>query len=123
AVRRGADVIETGRFAEGDTGRIAAVLAADAELDVGPGRPAPLRSERDQLADPINIEADERIPGIDALVDVRGEETAGVVPRNAESCQGQVVGAEREELCFLCNFAGRERPTVQLEHRPDEVSE
>jgi hypothetical protein len=44
------------------------MLAADAQLDVGPGRPAPLRRQRDQLADALDIEADERIAGVDALL-------------------------------------------------------
>jgi hypothetical protein len=37
------------------------MLAADAELDVGPRRPAALRRDLDQLAHALDIEADERI--------------------------------------------------------------
>ena len=60
AVGRGADVIEADRLAEGDAGRVAAMLAANAELEAGPGRPAPLGGDRDQLADALDVEADER---------------------------------------------------------------
>ncbi|KIU00899.1 hypothetical protein QU38_02765, partial [Staphylococcus aureus] len=42
AIGRGRDIIEPGLLAKGDAGRIAAMLAADAELDVGPRRAAPL---------------------------------------------------------------------------------
>ena len=60
AVGRGADIIEAGRLAEGDAGGIAAMLAANAELEAGLRRPAPLDGERDQLADALDVEADER---------------------------------------------------------------
>ena len=43
AVGRGADVIEADALAEGDAGRIAAMLAADAELEVGRAPPGPAR--------------------------------------------------------------------------------
>src|SRR4051812_33989843 len=42
AVGRGRDVIEADFLAERDRRRIAAMLAADAELDLGARRPAPL---------------------------------------------------------------------------------
>ena len=45
-----------GVLAEGDRGRIAAVLAADAELDVRPGRPAALAGDGDQFADALGVE-------------------------------------------------------------------
>src|SRR5690606_31626503 len=117
AVGRGADVIEAGLLAEGDARRIAAVLSADAELDVGPGRPAPLGGEGDELADALDVEADEGIAGIDALVDVGGEEVARIVPRNAESSLRQVIGSEREEPGLLGDLTRHERGTGQLDHR------
>ena len=51
AVGRAGDVVEADLLAEGDRGRIAAVLAADAELDVRPRRAAALGGDADQLAD------------------------------------------------------------------------
>jgi hypothetical protein len=48
------------------------MLAADAELDIRARRPAPLRRDLDQLADALDIEADERVAREDALVDIGG---------------------------------------------------
>jgi hypothetical protein len=97
AVGAGRDVIEADLFAEGDRGRIAAMLAADAELDVRAGLAATLGGKLDQLADAFDIEADERIARVDALVDIRVEEARGVVAAHAQRGLRQVVGAEREE--------------------------
>jgi hypothetical protein len=47
------DVVETRLFAEGDRSRIAAVLAADAELEIGAGRATALGGDGDELADAI----------------------------------------------------------------------
>ena len=57
AERRARHVVEMRRLAEGDRGRIAAVLAADAELDVGPRRPAALDGDLDQFADADGVDA------------------------------------------------------------------
>jgi hypothetical protein len=74
------------------------MLAADAELDVRARRPAPLGRDLDQLADALDVEADERIAREDALVDVGRQEAPGVVAADAEGGLRQVVGAEGEEL-------------------------
>src|SRR5690606_32753525 len=109
------------RFAEGDARRIAAMLAANAELDVWPGRPATLGREAYELADPGDIEADEGVAWVDALLDIDAEELRGVVARNAERRLRQVVGAEGEEPRLLGDFAGHQRGARQLDHRADEI--
>ena len=48
---RAADVVQTNIVAELDAGRIAAVLAADAQTQVGTGLTAVMCSHLDQLAD------------------------------------------------------------------------
>ena len=53
AERGARDVVETRQFAEGDRGRIAAVLAADAELKVGTGRAAARGGDGDEFADAV----------------------------------------------------------------------
>src|SRR3546814_3460849 len=75
-VGRGADIIETGLFAEMDARRIAAMLAADAELDVGARFAPAFGREVDQLPDAFDVKADERVGQEDALVDIlrRSEE-------------------------------------------------
>jgi hypothetical protein len=84
SVGRSTDVIEPGRLAEGDRGRIAAMFAADAELEARPRSPAPLGRDADQLADALDIQRDERVAGVDALFDVGGEEVAGIVAADAK---------------------------------------
>jgi hypothetical protein len=54
AERRARDIVEPDALAECDAGGIAAMLAADAELDVRPRRPAALGGERHQLADALS---------------------------------------------------------------------
>ena len=58
---RARDVVETRLLAEGDRGRIAAVLAADAELEVGAGRAAALGGDGDEFADAFGVQGHERI--------------------------------------------------------------
>ncbi len=55
------------------------MLAADAELDIGPGRPSALGCNTDKLADAILVEGDEGILLIDALFLIDLEEPAGIV--------------------------------------------
>ena len=64
------------------------MLAADAELEAGPGAPAPLGGERDQLADPVLVDRDEGVALENALLDIMGEEAAGVVAADARAWSG-----------------------------------
>ena len=50
------------------------MLAANAELEVGRAALPALGGDRDQLADAFDVEADERVAGEDALLDIGGEE-------------------------------------------------
>ena len=63
---------------------IAAMLTADAELDARAYRAPTLHRQLDQPANAVDVETDERILGVDALVDVGAEEAAGVVTAHAE---------------------------------------
>src|SRR3546814_5803575 len=97
AVRRRADVIEPQPLAKPDRGRVAAMLAADAELDTGPGLAPARRRDLDQFADALDIDADERVGRIDALVDIGRQEASGIVAAHPERGLRQIVGPEREE--------------------------
>src|SRR6202020_3346439 len=67
AVGRALDIIEANLVAERDRSRIAAMLAANADLEIGAGL-APARDpDPDQLADAVAIDRDERIDLQDAL--------------------------------------------------------
>src|SRR5580704_5113978 len=108
AERRAGDVVETDLVAERDRGGVAAVLAANAELDVGPHLAAALDRDAHQFADTLAIESDERIDREDTLGRVDAEEARSIVAGNAERRLGEVVGAEREELGGLRDLVGLE---------------
>jgi hypothetical protein len=84
AIRAGADVIEADLLAKTDAGGIAAMFAADAQLDARARRPAPLRREVDELADALDIQCDERVGGKNTLFDIGREEARGVVTADAD---------------------------------------
>ena len=124
AVGRGADIIEADALAEGDAGRIAAMLAANAELEVRPGRPAALDRDRDQLADALDVDADEGVAGEDALLDIGAEEAAGIVAADAQGGLGEIVGAEAEEFAppRRCRRRAARRGAARSSCRPDSRS-
>ena len=84
AERAAGDIVQADLVAELDGHGVAAVLAADAEVDVGVGLAAKLCRHGNELADADLVEAGERITLVDLLVVVRAEELAGVVTREAE---------------------------------------
>ncbi len=100
--------------------RVAAVLAADAELEVGPGGPAGLGGRPHQRADAVAVDGLEGADAEDALLQVRGEEAGlHVVAGEAPHRLGEVVGAEGEELGGLGDLIGRQRGARQLDHRAE----
>ena len=120
AVGRARDVVEAGLWQKNDRGRIAAVLAADADLELGPRLAAALAADLDQLADALLSS--------DSNGSFRGcrlpRTPGGTSPRRrarAERRLRQVVGAEREELRRLGDLVGASGGARQLDHRADEV--
>src|SRR6516165_2310203 len=105
AVGRAGHVVETGLVAEHHRGRIAAMLAADADLEMRPPLAAARHADLHQLADAVAAEGDEGIDVEDALGDVGRQEARGVVAADAVGGLRKVVGAEGEELGRLCNVA------------------
>ena len=83
AIRRGADVVQTGVNAEHDRLGIAAVLAADANFHVSLGFTSLLQGDLDQLTDTVRIEHRKRIFGKDVLLPVVADETSRVVAGEA----------------------------------------
>src|ERR1051326_2831361 len=79
AERRAGDVIEPDLVAEGDRGGIAAVLAADAELENVASLATARDRDSDQLADALAIERDEGIDRQNAFGRIRTEEARRVV--------------------------------------------
>src|ERR1700719_1257841 len=60
-IRRAGDIVEPDLLAESDRGRVAAVLAANAELQSGPGGASALNRYAHELTHPGNVEANERV--------------------------------------------------------------
>ena len=111
-------------MAEPDGLRIAAVLSADADLQVGPGGAAFLDGHGHELADAGLIDAGEGVLGQDLPVLVFHQETLlGVIARDAVGRLCQIVGAEREELGILGNLTGGQRGTRDLDHRAELVAD
>src|SRR3984957_6034149 len=93
AERRAGNVVEPDLVAERDRSRVAAVLAADAELELRAYLAAALGRDPHQFADAIAIDRDERIDRQDALAGVDAEEARRIVAADAERGLGEVVGA------------------------------
>src|SRR6185437_16001409 len=74
AVGRAAHVVEPDAVAELHRRRLAAVLAADAELDVRLRLPPPLHRDPHQVADTVLVEHLERVALEHAVLEVEGEE-------------------------------------------------
>src|SRR5580704_19406494 len=89
---RARHVVEADLVAEGDRGGIAAMLAANAELEVFPRPPSALGCDAHEFADAVAVDRHERIDGKDALVAVRAEEACRVVAADAEGGLRQIVG-------------------------------
>src|SRR5262249_46802496 len=81
AERRAGHVVQADVVEELDRARIAAVLAADADLELRLDLAAAPRRDRDELADAVLVEARERVLRQDALGDVDRQERAHVVAR------------------------------------------
>src|SRR5207253_4918983 len=103
--------------------RIAAMLAADADLEVRPRLASALHADLDELADAVAIDRDEGIDLQNALGDVGRQEARGIVTADAVSGLRQIVGAEGEEFGGLCDLAGHQAGARQLDHGADLIVE
>jgi hypothetical protein len=107
--------------AELDRRRVAAVLAADADLQLRPGR---VRPSSTPIFTSLPTPPWSSVSNGSAVRISRGstrEELARVVAREAERRLRQVVRAEAEELGTFGDLVGRQRGARQLDHRADEV--
>ena len=80
-------------MAEFDRGRVAAMLAADADLELAAHLAAALDADPHQFADALLIDRDEGIGRQNAARGVDAEERGRVVATDAERGLRQVVGA------------------------------
>src|SRR5215213_6926553 len=120
SVRGARDVVQSRLVEERYALRVAAVLAADAQFEVGVGLAALLAGERNQPADALPVDGFEGIPREDALFEVGGEKTAlGVVAGEPAGRLGKIVGPEGEEVSAASYLAGRGAGAGQLYHGAD----
>ena len=120
AERRAADVVEAGVVEQGDRLRVAAVLAAHAELEVGLGLAPEAGADAHELADAVGVDGLERVALQQALLQVgRHHPALDVVAGEPERHLGEVVGAEAEEVGLLGDLVGTDRGPRRLDHRAD----
>src|ERR1700712_992433 len=98
AIGRAGDIIQPALVAERHRGGIAAVFAANADLEARAGLASARHADLHQLADAVAIDRDEGIDLQNSLGDIGAEESRGVVAADAVGGLSQIVGAEREEL-------------------------
>ena len=106
-------------MAEFHRGRITAMLAADADVQLRIDRTSQLDGKIHQLADAVLVQAGERIALEDLGVIVRGKELARVVAAEAEGHLCEVVGAEAEEISIFGDFIRGQGGTRDFNHRAD----
>src|SRR5262249_16543658 len=121
--RRARHVIEPDLVAEGDRSGVAAVLAADADLELRPRRAPTLDPDPDELGDALAVDGDERIGCKNSARHIGAEKARRVVATDAEGGLGQIIGAEREELRACGDLAGAQRRARQLDHGADLIVE
>src|SRR6266542_4434460 len=85
AVRRTAHVIQPDLVAEDHLFGVAAVLAADADLQIGARRASVLDADFEELPHAFLIERLKRVVGEDLLLDVEGQEAARIVAARGNS--------------------------------------
>src|SRR5438270_6435315 len=119
-VRRAAHVVEPRELEERNRLGVAAVLAADPELEVRLGLASGPRREAHEPAHPRPVERLEWAAVQDALVPVAAEEAAlGVVAGGAERRLRQIVGPERKEVGDARDAIGHVARPRELDHGPD----
>ena len=109
-------------MAERDRRRLAAVLAADPELQVFLRASPPLHGDPHQVAHSALVEDLERVALEHAVLEVVGEELPfRVVAREPERRLRQVVRAEREEVGVLGDLVCADARTRELDHRAAQI--
>ncbi len=92
------------------------MLAADADLELGPHRAAAVDAEGNELAHALLVHRLERVDRQNFLGQVIRQEASDVVAREPERHLGQVVRPEGEELGRLRHLAGGEGGARNLDH-------
>ncbi len=118
---RTGDIVQSDLVAEDDRRGVAAMLAANAQLDVPTGGAPFFHRHFDQLADTVLVQRHERIFRQDAVIHVERQKFTRIVAGKAKGGLGQVIGAEGEKFGLDGDLVGGQRRTGQLDHGADQV--
>ena len=108
-------------MAEFDSRRIAALLAADTEFDVGSGGLTAFDSNLHKLAYTYLVESCEGVGFENLLHIVFVKELTGVVSGETESHLSEVIGTEGEEFSFFSDFVSSQSRSGDFYHSTDMV--
>ena len=120
--RRAGHIVQPQGVAEPDRVGVAAVLAADPQLQRRPGLAALSGGDLHEAAHPSHIDGHKRIRRDELAFLVQAQELADVVAGEPKGGLGEVVGAKGEELGHLGDLAGDQGRPGQLDHRPPPTS-
>src|ERR1700704_1529878 len=118
---RTGNVIESGLMTKTYGIWIAAMLAADAELNLRPRLAPALDGDFHKLAHAISVDADEGIAVDQSTREIFAQEASRIVAGHAKRRLRQIVGAEGEEFRRFCYLFCHEGGTRQLDHRADHI--
>src|SRR2546428_3738858 len=101
AIRRAGDVIEIAASEKADRIGIAAMFAADADLQLFVRAASAFGTDAYELADTFLVDGFEWILRQNIFLHIFGQEASSVIARIAERHLREVVGAERKEFSDL----------------------
>src|SRR6478672_8155783 len=108
AERGARHIIEPDRVTELHAPGLSSVLPADSDLQLRAHASSCGNGQRNKLPNPGLVKDLERVVRKDATIHVRGQEAAGIIPRQTIGSLGQVVCSKREELRLTSDFVGRQ---------------
>ena len=110
-------------MAEFDAVRFAAVLAANAQLNLGARLSAEVAGDFHQATNASLIDGCERVRIHNVELGVSRKKTAGIVPAHSQRGLCKIVCAKTEELGIACDLVRDERCARDFDHCPDEIGE
>src|SRR5437763_10574999 len=108
-------------MAEPDRFRVAAMLAADAKLDIWAYAPPAFHCNRNHLANARGIDGHEWIALDQSALQIFAEERSRIVARHPQRGLGEIIRAETEKLRGLRELSGHKRGPGQFDHGANEI--
>src|SRR5208283_4944766 len=114
-------VVESQAMTELDARRVAAMLAADPNLDALFGLAAAFDPDPHQIADTLGVEFLKGILQVDAAREIVVEELRRVVARQAVGHLREIVGAEGKKVRDFGDLAGFDTGARHFDHGADQI--